>query len=308
MSPSGIQCIYNPAYHNKINDTILIVAIDRNAQGGQTIFGSISGNIQESDYDNNIASQGILVRSNGIPLAVAFVTPSASEGDRVVLDGSKRYDPDGYPRALSYKWVQTRGVPVTIIDGSSAIASFVAPHINATQQLGFQLTVSDGQYSSTSDVYITLTMSVQNIPPVAEITSVLQSTKGAQVILDGSNSFDPDYSPNQLSYRWTQVGGAQIKIQDTNSPITSFISPASDSGWPLQFELLVNDGASSSKDTVTITLKKEPQIEIAYIIIPIAAGGGFIALKVLRGSKKDEPSSNPGAASVRYETKTGFEQ
>jgi hypothetical protein len=52
-------------------------------------------------------------------------------------------DPDGDP--VSFQWTQRSGPAVTIHNPSSALAHFFSPNVDAITDLGFRVTVSDGQ-------------------------------------------------------------------------------------------------------------------------------------------------------------------
>ena len=81
------------------------------------------------------------------PTAEAGADQSVNAGDpMVILDGSGSSDSDG--RIVSYQWAQIEigdGPTVSIVDTdeAEASASFVAPVVNATVTLMFQLTVTD---------------------------------------------------------------------------------------------------------------------------------------------------------------------
>jgi hypothetical protein len=88
---------------------------------------------------------------NNPPVANAGADQSVAASAAVVLNGSASSDPDG--DALTYSWTVVSGT-VTLINPTSAVATFTAPSSAAT--LVFQLTVSDGQ--ATSSDYITVTV------------------------------------------------------------------------------------------------------------------------------------------------------
>jgi Leucine-rich repeat (LRR) protein len=77
---------------------------------------------------------------NALPIAGAAADQSVNEGSVVSLTGSGK-DPDG--TIASYKWVQTAGPTVTLVNANSAVASFTAPQVAANTVLNFQLTVTD---------------------------------------------------------------------------------------------------------------------------------------------------------------------
>jgi len=73
----------------------------------------------------------------------------------IYLDGTNSADPDG--QTLNYAWSQLAGPQVTLSDPAVATPSFNVEPVSAPTVLRFQLTVSDGQASSSPDeVEITL--------------------------------------------------------------------------------------------------------------------------------------------------------
>ncbi|WP_157844976.1 LamG domain-containing protein [Methylocucumis oryzae] len=93
-----------------------------------------------------------------------------------------------------------------------------------------------------------------NQPPVAnagidqETEIDFDEANYANIILDGSGSFDPDLGPNPLSYHWTHIDSPDI-IPESNSALTNFT--ITEPGI-YSFSLVVNDGlAASSPDLVT---------------------------------------------------------
>jgi hypothetical protein len=72
----------------------------------------------------------------------------------VVLDGSGSYDPDG--DALTYQWTQQGGPSVALSNATSAVCSFMASPVSLQARLFFQLAVSDGTSSNSTDTVVTL--------------------------------------------------------------------------------------------------------------------------------------------------------
>ncbi len=92
---------------------------------------------------------------NEAPQADAGGDQSADGGQRVTLDGTGSTDPDyGIAR---YRWRQTSGDTVTITGEDEAVMSFVAPNIDTSDPLAFQLTVTDnGGLTSTDTASVSI--------------------------------------------------------------------------------------------------------------------------------------------------------
>ena len=70
-------------------------------------------------------------------------------GDRVELDGTDSFDPDG--RIASYSWTQRAGEAVALVDASEPVATFTAPEVEETIMLEFRLVVTDDDDASDAD-------------------------------------------------------------------------------------------------------------------------------------------------------------
>ncbi len=80
-----------------------------------------------------------VVPTGAAPVAlVASNDISADEGSSVTLDGSSSTGD-----TLTFSWVQTSGVAVTLADPNVASTSFTAPQVSADSTLVFELTVTD---------------------------------------------------------------------------------------------------------------------------------------------------------------------
>lgn len=81
------------------------------------------------------------------PVALAGASFLAYPEERIILDGSQSYDPEGYP--LTYQWTQVYGPTVALVNPTSAHPEFdtLEPGVH-----GFQLVVDDGVQPSEPDV------------------------------------------------------------------------------------------------------------------------------------------------------------
>lgn len=93
--------------------------------------------------------------ANRPPSADAGNDQTVDAGGTVMLDGAASSDPDG--SIASYQWTQTGGPAVPLLNADQALASFVAPEVDATVMLTFRLTVTDNDgETSYRDVMVTI--------------------------------------------------------------------------------------------------------------------------------------------------------
>jgi len=138
------------------------------------------------------------------PIANAGIDQIVVEDTTVMLDGSVSSDPDG--DILTYKWI----APAGIILSSTTIANptFTAPEVTKDKTYTFTLVVNDGIIDSQAD-QVVITVKDINQMPLANAGSNQTVNEGATVILDGSNSSDPDN--NTLIYKWTHITSQDIQ-------------------------------------------------------------------------------------------------
>ncbi len=190
--------------------------------------------------------------TNQEPTADAGPNQSVGEGDTVTLNGSNSSDADG--TVVSYSWVQTGGGTVSLINASSAQASFTAPDVGPSgTALTFQLTVTDDGGLQDSDTCI-VNVSWVNLAPTANAGPDQTVNEGASVFLDGSGSADPDDGID--SYLWAQTGGTSVILSNPASQTPQFTAPyVGIDGDALTFQLtVVDNGGLSDSDTVIINV------------------------------------------------------
>ena len=263
--------------------------------------------VNDSQYDV-IDSVSVKVVENSPPVArIIKVTDSVEAGETAILDGSSTTDSDN--DRLTYKWTQTTGEPVTILNSRSPTASFVVPHIVddklVDRNAKFKLSVSDGLFTNTATTSIYF---IDNAPPIVhayghvskeyEHISILAThvdadytaPRGVIFVLNGSGSTDRDV----LTYQWRQISGVSVQLNNANTHTATFDTEIDTHASLLEFELRVSDTAGNS-GTVRLV------IAIDGIVNPVSDAGRDIEVRPgIRVLLDGSASSNPGGGDLDY--------
>ena len=185
----------------------------------------------------------------------SIATPTANAGPDlnhdeqtlVILDGSGS---DG--SIVTYLWSQTGGVPVSLNNANSAIASFMAPEVTQDKLLSFRLTVTSDQGASDTDDMSVLVSAV-NALPEASAGEDQFVTENSLVNLDGTGSDDSDGII--VGFNWEQIGGSpQVSLTGEKTATPSFTAPeVTGDVLSLTFRLTVTDDeGGTDSDEVTV--------------------------------------------------------
>jgi chitinase len=242
--------------------------------------------VANDGFGNSAADTVTLtVPANRLPTANAGADATINAGSTRALAGSAT-DLDG--DALTYQWVQTAGPSVTIVNPTSANASFVAPaSTGAIQTLTFSLVANDGLGNSPTDTVI-FTIPA-NSPPTVNAGPDQTRPAGSAVALAGTAS-DPETNP--LTYLWTQTSGPSVALTGATTLASGFTAPPK-TGAPqvLTFSLVANDGTSNSApDTVDITIPANVGPTANAGTNALAAGGSTVNLN---GSGSSDGDGDP---------------
>ena len=222
--------------------TFLIPAVDQDTD--------LILQLQVTDDDGATATTELTVAINNAPLVSAGADQSVLEGASVSLGGSA-LDTGG--SIASYSWFQTSGPTVSIINSTSASASFTVPDISAATDFVFQLTATDNDGAS-AQASVTISVAY-NHPPSVSAGADQTISEGKLVSLSATAS-DPDGSI--ASHQWTQLSGTTVAITNSDQAAASFTAPEVDlEGEQLQFQFTATDDGAVSKstsDNLTITV------------------------------------------------------
>lgn len=221
---------------------------------------SLAFEVTVTDGFGESASSMCLVNvsdSNQAPVADTGDDVVTASGTGIALFGSGSSDPEG--GVLSYQWHQLRGPGVIIHDALSADTQFDLdqPYTDSVSLI-FELTVTDDHLLRSRD-QVVVTVEAVDQPPLADAGPDRIIDPGTQAFLSGVNSVDEDSSI--LAFRWKQIYGDPVVIDNPTAVQTSFASPEiSTELKQYGFKLTVTDSEGlTDQDDLTITTFKLDQ-------------------------------------------------
>jgi len=173
---------------------------------------------------------------NQPPVADAGEDTATEVGLSATVDGSSSYDPDGDP--LTYSWtIDTQPAGSTaIIEDPNQSTSSIQPDVDGLYVL--RLTVDDGLATDSDLVQVEVVPEGTNLPPVCNELDDIDVALGDVVLLDGSDTTDPN--GDELSFLWTILsspGGSSIGIDDPTAEITA-LRPDLPGEYRVQFQAM----------------------------------------------------------------------
>jgi PKD repeat protein len=151
-----------------------------------------------TDDDGGDSSTTVQVSvANRKPIAIVGEDQNTRTGIPVRLDGRGSYDMDG--TIALYHW--------DFGDGSSADGPVVTHSFPTYGTFQVELTVTDDDGATAKG---NLTVTVENVEPVARINGVSRVPSGEKVELDGTSSYDLD--GNIVEYRWDFGDGTSQEL------------------------------------------------------------------------------------------------
>jgi parallel beta-helix repeat protein len=208
------------------------------------------------------ADQVVIGTFNAIPAADAGPDQVIIQiGTTVGLDGTGSSDPEG--DGITYLWTITQkpaGSSAQLSEPSSPTPTFVA---DVHADFVITLVVTD-EFGAASDPD-SVTISFDNIQPVADAGADQSVMAGDTVSLDGSSSTDTN--GDQLSYSWSFVSRPAGSLAEFGDPTSAQPSFVTDEPGDYVVSLVVNDGfVDSDAATVTITAISHEQEAIKALL------------------------------------------
>ncbi len=213
-------------------------------------------------------------KSGSAPQVNAGADQSVDINAWVTLSGSAT-DADG--GNLRYQWLQRSGPTVTLDNAAMASTRFLAPAVNVDTDFDFELTVTDDSGMQSADtVHIRVKKAAVEQAPEADAGSDQQVMSAAAVTLRGRAT---DADSNALTYRWIQLSGPTVTLNNAMTDTASFTAPVVTSDTELQFELTVTDNTNlSSKDGVRVLVQKNSNGNGDNNNDDDSSGGGSVSL------------------------------
>ncbi len=254
ISPSGSVSVNRGA-----SQTFTITPNQNYHISDVAIDGSSIGPVTTYTFSNVTTAHTIVASfaQNTQLTAAAGPDQRVTESAKVQLNGSNSH---GSSPIASYLWTQTSGPSVVLSNSKTASPTFTAPQVGPNgAALVFKLTLTDKSGLQASDDCV-VNVTWNNMPPLADAGPDQKVAPLAAVVLNGSNSTDPD--DGIASYLWEQTAGPSVTLSNAKTARAGFVAPSVGfEGKTLLFRLTVTDQGglkSTSMCVVNVTSGNVP--------------------------------------------------
>lgn len=237
-----------------------VVVSDANVERERLRLVGLSPAAQElSIPDNGMSLIEFTVNQNLIAknLRVYLGIRHQRRGDvRVTLQ-----NPQGVERAIETEDTSTLRDVYAIFPDLRSYDDDMSVFIGELIQGVWRLRIHDTASGNTGAVYYAIleidTGPLPNAAPIANAGTNQTVPPGTNIVLSGSNSYDPD--GDVITYQWAQTLGPQVVITNSSNAIASFIAPDSSATILLAFRLRVTDTWGERSDSfVNVTVVRPP--------------------------------------------------
>ena len=212
-------------------------------------------------FDNGEFNLGKMIFTYSAPLG--YSPPQANAGANVkviipettgVLDGSLSSDPEG--QTISYLWEQVYGPSVIVFSDNTSVSPGISNLENGIYQC--RLTVSDGTYTSQSEVLVIVTDQV-NLVPYVSLTSPSENSEfyEAKSIELTASAIDLDGSISMVEF----FDGENKLGEDITSPFGFVWSGGSIANHIITARATDNNGAITISAPLTVIITPSPSCE-----------------------------------------------
>ncbi len=160
-----------------------------------------------------------------------------------------------------YKWQQISGPHTEITQPNLPNISFIAPEVNQTEQLIYELTIVDSNNKEAKD---TITITVNNYPIVANAGEDQIVNEQSSIMLSGSASLTDNLD---VVYSWEQISGPIVNLASPNEINTRFVAPEITQDQQLVFKLSILYQNHISSDEITITVINLPETIPKHVLL-----------------------------------------
>ncbi|MEZ9198115.1 PKD domain-containing protein [Shewanella sp. 10N.286.54.B9] len=177
---------------------------------------------------------------NQTPQIAPIVGLTIKEGLPLTINASAT-DSDG--SIASYKWQQTAGITVQMVDTESASLNLTIPMVDEDQTVTFKLTVTDNDGASTSisvDVLLR-----NNIAPTATIAPLTQIDEGQTYTLTATVA---DEDGDIATTQWQQVSGSTAQLSGEMSDTLTVTMPKVTQTEAGQLKFVATDDSGESTE------------------------------------------------------------
>lgn len=215
-----------------------------------------------SDDSTDTGKRKELPAAQAQPEVTMTAVASADEGEEVTLTITVVAD-----ELASGQWKQTAGTAISLFDGgidggieepNSLIGTtnkqFVAPEVENSETVSFELTVTNTRGASAS-ASVSIHINSVNNPPVAHAGDNQQAPVLHKVMLSAAASNDREDNNTDLRYEWSQAGDSHegVELTDNDKPVAYFMAPAVTVIEELTFAVTVTDSQGlSDSDEVSV--------------------------------------------------------
>jgi PKD repeat protein len=248
--------------------------------------GTYTAVLTVTDDDGATASNAVSIHvlsANEPPMVSVAATPTSGVPPLTVAFTCSAGDSDG--TVVSYEWDFGDG------GGSTDRNPTYTYNVEGTYTAAVTVTDDDGATASA-----TVVIHLENLPPRANAGPDQKVDEGTTVLLDGSNSSDPD--DGIASYLWVQISGPSVNLDDPHAMQPTFMAPAvSEQGISLSFRLTVEDFAGGNSTDTCI-------VNVSWVNMPPKADAGpdqtvdEKSTVILDGSRSSDPDD--GVASYLW--------